>query len=111
VNRRCLRCRRLIPTGSYCRACGATRRGTSNGWRWTEIAAHVHRRDRVCVKCGSSDGLQVHHRLPISEGGTSRLSNLELRCRRCHAEAHTQNRCLEGEDLQPTRVDTAIAEE
>jgi len=32
------------------------------------------------------EGLEVHHRIALARGGTNELSNLELRCRRCHVD-------------------------
>lgn len=43
---------------------------------------------RRCHRCGSTGSLQVHHILPVSEGGTNSLSNLEVLCRPCHEQLH-----------------------
>lgn len=56
----------------------------------------VHRRDlRQCQAkradgnlCGSNKYLQIHHIVPISEGGTNNLSNLLTLCGRCHRRWH-----------------------
>ena len=34
---------------------------------------------RVCVHCGATDRLEVHHRIPLAAGGTNALANLELK--------------------------------
>jgi 5-methylcytosine-specific restriction endonuclease McrA len=60
------------------------RRKIRSGWEWGRIRDQIHRRDRVCVICGASQWLQVHHRVPLSEGGTNALWNLELRCATHH---------------------------
>jgi 5-methylcytosine-specific restriction endonuclease McrA len=86
VTKRCLRCQRPTEHGSLCPDCQRTRRGTNNGWRWTEIKGYVRRRDQTCVQCGSSEDLQVHHRVPLAEGGSNTLSNLELRCKNCQID-------------------------
>lgn len=39
----------------------------------------------------------VHHKIPISKGGTHKISNLKLLCRKCHQKAHPYNI---GKDLQ-----------
>jgi 5-methylcytosine-specific restriction endonuclease McrA len=45
----------------------------------------VYARDKVCVKCGSEDGLAVDHILPYKLGGASfKAGNLQLLCRACH---------------------------
>ena len=56
------------------------------------LRAAVHARDRACVRCGSTAGVQVHHRVALVDGGSNQLSNLELLCADCHrlssSEAH-----------------------
>lgn len=47
------------------------------------------RDDYTCQQCGATDAtLQVHHKTPISEGGSHKLTNLETVCRSCHASEH-----------------------
>lgn len=82
VTRRCLGCRQRIARGSYCRSCWPS------GGRWGKTRDHIRRRDQTCRNCGSTTGLQVHHRQPVSAGGSHNVSNLVLLCRRCHADAH-----------------------
>jgi len=50
----------------------------------------VKDRDIVCVKCGiDDDRLEVHHIIPVSEGGGScGLDNVQLLCSKCHLEKH-----------------------
>jgi 5-methylcytosine-specific restriction endonuclease McrA len=85
---RCLNGRRT--EGSHCTTCARrhdqwqTRRKIRDGWTWGEIRARVHERDEACVRCGSRRRLQVHHRVPLRDGGTNELGNLELLCGRCH---------------------------
>jgi 5-methylcytosine-specific restriction endonuclease McrA len=95
---RCLDCGRRTQ-GSRCRASRVrreasgwtSRRQIASGWAWAELRDQVRARDRVCVRCGGSDRLQVHHRVPLADGGTNGLENLELRCRPCHIAAHTSS--------------------
>lgn len=58
---------------------------------WDDRREHVLERDDYeCQRCGATDGeLQVHHRMPISEGGGHELANLETVCRSCHAAEHS----------------------
>lgn len=44
----------------------------------------VKDRDKVCVICGGSDNLTVDHKLPLSEGGTDDLENLQTMCQPCN---------------------------
>lgn len=55
---------------------------------WPQRCAAVAARDKVCKNCASSMSLQTHHILPLSKGGTNRLSNLKLLCERCHQQVH-----------------------
>lgn len=41
-----------------------------------------------CSKCGSSKFVQVHHIVPLSKGGSNKVSNLILLCRKCHLIEH-----------------------
>jgi 5-methylcytosine-specific restriction endonuclease McrA len=88
--KRCLGCQRRTHTGSYCRQCWHQRRKIRTGWDWGVIRAQVHARDRDCARCGGIDGLQVHHRVTLVDGGSNAPGNLELRCRNCHTEAHRE---------------------
>jgi 5-methylcytosine-specific restriction endonuclease McrA len=56
----------------------------------SEIRNHVRQRDQVCVQCGGTDQLEVHHRIPLNDGGSNALDNLELRCKTCHTSAPAQ---------------------
>ena len=49
----------------------------------------VHARDgHRCRCCGSIHSLHVHHIIPWSQGGKTRMKNLITVCRRCHALLH-----------------------
>jgi hypothetical protein len=55
---------------------------------WSIRSAAVKTRDRVCTNCGSSRILQAHHVVPLSKGGTNKLTNLKLLCEQCHQRIH-----------------------
>lgn len=59
-----------------------TARGQAQSWLGNE-----------CSFCGLEDPrvLQVHHRLPLSKGGTSDPENLVTLCRNCHAIEHWED--------------------
>ena len=42
---------------------------------------------KKCMKCGRSSELEIHHIIPIRKGGTNRIDNLVLLCKRCHEKA------------------------
>ena len=48
------------------------------------IRRRVIARDGCCRVCGSTVTLEVHHVVPLVEGGSSRMDNLVLLCRACH---------------------------
>ncbi len=49
----------------------------------------VYRRDGWrCALCDDTAGLQVHHLIPRSRGGSDSKMNLVTLCWRCHAAAH-----------------------
>jgi len=59
---------------------------------WRKRRKLVLRRDRfTCQDCGGSDPvaeLEVHHRVPISDGGSHELNNLVTLCDGCHDGRH-----------------------
>lgn len=95
--RACLLCGRLTRQGSYCAAHSRpwSRRSPSSiatdQRGWAKVRAEVLRRDwNACVRCGDPDNLQVHHIVPVSEGGANVIANLETLCASCHRAAHRQ---------------------
>ena len=48
-----------------------------------------HRDGWQCLRCGRKNGLQVHHRIKLAEGGLPFApQNLETTCRACHYAEH-----------------------
>lgn len=41
-----------------------------------------------CVCCGSEDGIEYHHIVPLKLGGTNKASNIVPLCGDCHMKAH-----------------------
>lgn len=69
-----------------------------------ETRKAVYRRDGWrCALCDSTAGLQVHHVVRRSQGGTDYPHNLITLCWRCHAVAHG-TRLPEYGDLQSAEV-------
>lgn len=52
------------------------------------LVAQVRLRDGMCVRCESRQDLQIHHILPVSQGGTATERNLVTLCSECHDAAH-----------------------
>ena len=45
----------------------------------------VFKRDNYCcVKCGSTKNLEVDHKVPLANGGTNEMANLQTHCRDCN---------------------------
>lgn len=42
----------------------------------------------VCGNCGSDENVEYHHIVPLSIGGTNRLTNIVPLCNRCHKAFH-----------------------
>jgi 5-methylcytosine-specific restriction endonuclease McrA len=59
-----------------------------------ELREAIKQRDeftcRLCLNELGSYNLQVHHIVPVSNGGNDDLSNLVLLCYDCHTELHKQ---------------------
>jgi hypothetical protein len=54
---------------------------------WWEIRDRLIERDGCCVRCGSKENMEVHHIVPVSEGGLPNEENLEALCFGCHRGA------------------------
>lgn len=85
-----LRLRVLARDSNRCTECG---RGSRNG-------LHEVGFDQVQVW---TDSLQVHHIIPVKEGGTDEETNLRTMCTLCHSAIHRKLRddLLEQAGQQP----------
>lgn len=91
MNRPCLSCGELIPTGSYCaahtpqyaRKKNTTARGY--GFAWQLKAAHYLKTHTQCVWCGAAKDLTVDHIVPKAAGGGDEETNLQTLCRTCNS--------------------------
>jgi len=62
---------------------------------WDSRRKNVYRRDNhTCQNCGERGGiygdakLHAHHNVPISKGGSHKISNLTTLCKGCHDAIH-----------------------
>lgn len=66
---------------------GTFRHGVSS-----DVREYIKNRDdftcRLCFKKLQTVGMQVHHIVPVANGGTDDNSNLVLLCYECHTELH-----------------------
>ena len=72
----------------------------SKAWRRTRVK--VMARDGVrCRECGAVGvRFEVHHKVPVSGGGTDELPNLELLCAACHIRTHHPDRERDPDKLE-----------
>lgn len=83
-----LRYRKVYPR---CRKCGSYNVKPGLGdLKWTDVRQMALERDESkCQRCGVTGmRLNVHHKVPISRGGTSELDNLITLCWNCHLVKH-----------------------
>lgn len=65
----------------------AARRTRTNESEIERIRGFIHSRDgNQCTECGSRKNLQIDHIVPVSQGGTDAIDNLQLLCRSCNSE-------------------------
>ncbi len=59
---------------------------------WIRLRKDILSRDgRQCVNCSAQTNLEVHHVVPLHQGGTNRPTNLVTVCQSCHAGSHEKN--------------------
>lgn len=56
--------------------------------KYYESRQILKERDRVCVNCGETEDIEMHHIVPLSKGGTNNEGNLVWLCTECHYKAH-----------------------
>lgn len=60
--------------------------------------AHLVRRDKGCLICGSTKRLTIDHVIPRSKGGSNKFSNMQLLCFR-----HNQEKGAKTLDLRRSK--------
>ena len=71
-------------------------------WRKARIAV-LDRDKHVCRACGSKHGLDVHHVVMRSLGGSDEAENLIALCRDCHQSVHGHVLVLHGSTAKTVR--------
>ena len=70
------------------------------GKTWEKIRKRYVQFHPVCEMCFERGIIreteEVHHRVPLSEGGTHEESNLIALCKSCHSSIHASNGRFEG---------------
>ncbi|WP_125477453.1 HNH endonuclease [Mycolicibacterium pallens] len=109
VNRPCLGCGCLIPSGSRCTDCQRPlnnhyqrgRKGrTASDWRWRKLSAKLRRLSPFCEKCSATTDLTVDHVITPTERPDLIYEELNLRvwCRTCNSTRG--DRCTDAERQQ-----------
>ncbi len=72
----------------------------------------LERDNKRCLECGASasDGrrLQVHHTLPVAQGGANDLGNLETLCDECHAGRHSVMATVVADELRNPELEVPL---
>ena len=64
-----------------------------NRYSWAYVRDRILKMHPICHRCGESRSEEVHHIMPLIEGGSFYDSaNLEALCHRCHMETHRELR-------------------
>ena len=57
------------------------------GWERIRLTA-LNRDGWRCRECGKAGRLEVHHVIPLKDGGTNDENNVKTLCVGCHLDAH-----------------------
>ncbi|MUL78644.1 HNH endonuclease [Mycolicibacterium sp. CBMA 226] len=109
MQRPCVDCGCLIPSGSRCRECQRPRNNntvkgkqgrTASDWHWRKLSQKLRRLSPFCEKCLAKTDLTVDHLIPISERPDLVHEELNCRvlCRTCNGERG--DRCTDAERAQ-----------
>jgi len=55
------------------------------------------------AKCGHTQFLEIHHRIPVAHGGRTELDNLITLCSGCHRDLHRREEVLRAANRDPTK--------
>lgn len=62
-------------------------------YEWKRMSNALCQRS-VCHRCGSRENLNVHHIIPVKDGGRREARNLVVLCDRCHTLVEHQQRLI-----------------
>lgn len=48
--------------------------------------------EEKCTKCGSTIGIELHHKISLTKGGSNEETNLIPLCSKCHTALHNLDR-------------------
>lgn len=107
-------CPNLIDVGKYCdthrqyqthdsrRKNDTARHKHEHTRRWQKLRLMYLRANPLCVDCKKKDKIvpatEVHHILPVSDGGTDSEENLQGLCKSCHSTKTRQDSTQRGRE-------------
>ncbi len=56
-----------------------------------EIHKLMENKPKICVNCGATENIEIHHIVPLSMGGSNTPENVVYLCMECHYKAHGAN--------------------
>ena len=68
----------------------ARKAGAAGTFTTEQWAARLDYYGGKCIYCGTTDNIQIEHRIPLSRGGTNWPSNLIPACRSCNCKKNTK---------------------
>ena len=82
------------------------------GYQWRKIRARQLAAFPLCERCKTlgrvTPATLVHHKIPLTQGGTNDPGNLQSLCQSCHSKIHAEHgdrwgstRSREGDDESP----------
>ncbi len=60
-----------------------------------------------CIKCKTTNDLQIDHIVPISPGGSDEKQNLQILCHSCHVEKHRYDNSLMKKIIAKALIENA----
>lgn len=73
----------------------ATRYGVTSTLTKAEFQNHLALNDYACEDCGVA-WEELHHIIPMSQGGSNTINNVKIVCKACHVQNHRELREVEN---------------
>ena len=71
------------------RGCDIKRKPNGAIAGWNVIREQVYDKcNHRCAICGDDENLEIHHIVPVHDGGQTEVDNLTLLCHECHQLVH-----------------------
>jgi len=89
--------------------------GNNSGYpysSWVDFRENAFQKyGRHCDRCGSKNNLHIHHKIPLSLGGSNEIGNLVVLCESCHEGTHGREFCYNDDYRDYEREDSSIVKE